>query len=102
MKTQFFLYLIPIFLYLWGLYQPWMPGFFKLMPKNDDKIYRAIVIKTHYFREEENGECYSSKPIKGIRRAYIKARFMALWYDMFVVPGFSWRGVMWAVKEIKE
>lgn len=76
-----------------------MPGFFKYMPKNDDKQYLACVISTHLFKEDE--EVYYSKSIKGLRNAYIKARLAALYYDNFVIPKYYWRGVNYGVREVK-
>jgi len=74
----------------------YMPGFFKDMPKQDDKYYYACVIKINLFKE--NKEIYCSQAMRGLRTTYIWARLIALYYDLFVIPNGEGLGVNWAVK----
>lgn len=79
-----------------GLY---MPGFFDRMPKNDECSYEVCVISLHVFKGDE--EVYRSKPIKGILRAYIKARLVALYFDLFVIPNYGHRGVNYGLRKVE-
>lgn len=71
-----------------------MPRFFKDMPKPKAGKWLAVVIRFTEFREREVWwlEC------KGLRRAYLAARFAALLEDLSAPSGV---GIRWGVREIK-
>jgi hypothetical protein len=71
-----------------------MPGFFDKMPAKKSGQWKAIV-EIYNFRKREIVYC---KRTTGLRRAYVRARIVALWWDLWQP---SWRGIDWAVKECK-
>lgn len=70
-----------------------MPRFFEDMPANKPGQWRAVVIVYNFRKSEE----VWSRSFKGLRRAYVAARLMALWNDLMQPLG---RGINWAVAAI--
>lgn len=74
-----------------------MPGYYKCMPAPRPGRFMACVIRTNPFnagREVFAEECNCR------RKAYIKARFAALRYDL-LTPSQEDLGIDWAVRELK-
>lgn len=72
-----------------------MPRFFKDMPPAQAGYWDAIVLRTYSFTHPRE---VRSLRIKGLRRAYIAARIMALWED-FITPYCDGEiGIDWAVR----
>lgn len=73
-----------------------MPGFFRDMPKPQGGMWTAVVLRSYYFGGRK--EVWSKK-VKGLRRAYIIARIMALWEDIWCPHYDGEVGIDWAVRQ---
>lgn len=73
-----------------------MPRFFADMPKPQGGKWVACVIRNYSFRGRKE---VFSKEVYGLRRAYILARFMALWEDL-QTPFYDGEvGIEWTVRK---
>lgn len=77
----------------------WMPGFFKMIPKDEPGEWIAVVLKNNVFRGRE--EIYTKK-VKGFRKAYFVARFAALRADWTVDSAGGYIGIDYAIRAPKE
>jgi hypothetical protein len=77
-----------------------MPEFFSAMPKPQGGKWVACVIRSYCIPENQK-EVWHSRPVTGLRRAYILARLVALWFDLNTPRGGRWDsvGVHWGVRK---
>lgn len=75
-----------------------MPRFFKEMPSPKSGRWVACVIRNYSFRGRKE---VWTKEVTGLRRAYILARIMALWEDIWCPHYDGEVGIEWAIKESK-
>lgn len=73
-----------------------MPGFFKDMPPAESGEWVAVVIRNYCFAGRK--EVYTRK-VRGLRRAYVVARIMALVDDLFCPYHDGEVGIEWAVRK---
>ena len=75
-----------------------MPRFFKDMPSPMPGRWVAVVLRNYYFGGRKE---VWAKEFNGLRRAYIMARLMALWEDVWC-PNYDGEvGIEWAIRRPK-
>ncbi len=72
-----------------------MPRFFKDMPAPKPGRWVAVVQRTNAFRGPRE---IWAREVTGLRRAYITARLMAMWEDLWMPYWDGEVGINWAVR----
>lgn len=73
-----------------------MPRFFKDMPRKESGMWIACVVRNYSFMGRKEVRTMKAS---GLRRAYILARLMALWEDMWCPHYDGEVGIEWAVRK---
>lgn len=75
-----------------------MPRFFKDMPAPKPGRWVAVVLRNYCFAGRKE---VWAREMNGLRRAYIAARLMALWEDLWCPHYDGEVGIEWAIREAK-